>query len=407
MTSASFIGNQFKRLKFLQLNNVTVPQTQDMSKSLAMPDAGVLTSFHSVLTSLILRNAAISQISAAIGHIRLHELRTLDLSHNPIQNTLNRFSFANVTGLRRLYLADCMIEYIAADTFHFLRRNIELLDLSSNRLQMLPSGFHESMLPKKEGLSIIFDKNPWICNCENATDTYEKILCHENCEVPYRTRAMASKYSRNTYNADEDTVDIECVDYANKDITEIVTVKCRTMNMDITEVGENTLKIVFEQALPNYILMWFNDSMVMSLQDHEISAHDLSCVALVNQTNYIRDLSVDTTYTFCVFENVTSTISPFDCVAYYLPRPENEDDNPIWIAKSQKTMAIFIAIGLFVVFMWCGLLVGIWLIRRNPNWLKGSKNVVVVDSTNAFQDSGNDIRSNNFSIEDNNVVDYR
>lgn len=206
-------------------------------------------------------------------------------------------------------------------------------------------------------------------------------------------------------------VDIECSDYADKTYIERLTVQCRQHTIDISIHNEDTLIVKFEQRLPNFVLMWFNDTTTSTVQDYEMSAEDISCMMLTQQINYINELTVDTTYTFCIFENTTTTVSPFDCVAYYLPSREfsiNSDDSPVWISKDGQTAVILIGSGAFVIFMWLGIMLGVWLIRRYPNWLKGAKNLIVVDSGGHLKSNGSmHRRCDESSIEDNNSVVYR
>lgn len=174
---------------------------------------------------------------------------------------------------------------------------------------------------------------------------------------------------------------------------------------------DDTLCVKFEQRLPNYVLMWFNDTLTSTVHDYEMSAEDVSCMMLTQQINYIPDLTDDTTYTFCIFENTTTTVSPFDCVAYYLsPNDYNSDseNSPLWFSNDDKTSVTLFGIGAFIIFLWLGIMLGVWLIRRYPNLLKGAKNLIIVNSEGNLK--ANDSiyrRSVQLSVEDNNSIVYR
>lgn len=172
--------------------------------------------------------------------------------------------------------------------------------------------------------------------------------------------------------------------------------------MQISEVDSTTLRVELEESLPNYVLIWFNDSMVTVLE-HETTEDDISCMSDLNTTNIITDLEAGLTYTFCILEKTSITISPFNCAAYYLARKET---SPIWISTDKKSLTIGIAVALFVVFTWLGLVFGIFLVRRNPTWLKGTKRVVIVDNRNNFPQMNNRT-STDLSVEDNSAVDNR
>lgn len=201
---------------------------------------------------------------------------------------------------------------------------------------------------------------------------------------------------------DTNTVEIECVDYHDPENTETIRVQCRDYLMQISEVDSTTLRVELEESLPNYVLIWFNDSMVTVLE-HETTEDDISCMSDLNTTNIITDLEAGLTYTFCILEKTSITISPFNCAAYYLARKET---SPIWISTDKKSLTIGIAVALFVVFTWLGLVFGIFLVRRNPTWLKGTKRVVIVDNRNNFPQMNNRT-STDLSVEDNSAVDNR
>lgn len=206
------------------------------------------------------------------------------------------------------------------------------------------------------------------------------------------------------------TVDIECVDYADNSYNEPITVQCRQHTIEISVTSPDTLCVKFEQRLPNFVLIWFNDTATSTLHDYEMSADDINCMMLTQEVNYIDELTVDTTYTFCIFENTSTTVSPFDCVAHYLPPndyDEGSDSSLVWISKDERTPVILTGAGAFVVLVWLGIMLGVWLIRRYPNWLKGAKNLVIVDSEVKKPNGSLHRRSDEFSVEDNNSIVYR
>lgn len=415
MSEKALSNNAFHQLISLQLSNVTIfngntPSTINVS--------GLDNQLLKNLIKLKVHHSSHSNVQEIIGRIALPQLMTLDLSNNPIGNTLNRFTFVNVTNVRKLFLANCMIEHLEPDTFYFLRFHIKLIDLQSNRLINLPPGFSESLIPAINSMTLHLNNNPWSCNCQShshLSTLLNEIECLENCYETSTTTSVTNSLNKKELKNDSQiknyefsTVDIECIDYMDYEVVDIVTVNCQLHNMVIHAVDEKTLKIKFKDPLPNFILLWFNDSMLMTAQDYEMSTNDLNCINLANQINYINNLTAGLTYTFCILDSSTSTVSPFNCVAYYLAGNIDDEENPIWISNEQKTFTIFIVFGLILIFVWFGLMLGIWLIRRNPNWLKGAKNVVVVKSERKCNTNNNINRaSNDPSVEDNNVIDYR
>lgn len=187
-------------------------------------------------------------------------------------------------------------------------------------------------------------------------------------------------------------------------------VQCRQHTIEITHsFRAGMLFVKVEQSLPNSALIWFGDTAASATLDHELSADDIGCIMLSQTYNEISGLTLDTTYTFCIFENASATVSPFDCVAYYLPpKYVSEEDRPVWISKDDQTAVILIGSGAFVVFLWLGIMLGVWLIRRYPNWLKGAKNLIIVNSEGNSKGNGSGHRpSDQFSVEDNNSIVYR
>lgn len=231
---------------------------------------------------------------------------------------------------------------------------------------------------------------------------YDSLLDDDDFDARHMSRKMdqPGETRQETRQEDSNTVEIECVDYYDPDNTETIRVQCRDYLMQITEVDSTTLRVELEESLPNYVLIWFNDSMVTVLE-HETTEDDISCMSDLNTTNIITDLEAGLTYTFCILEKTSITISPFNCAAYYLARKET---SPIWISTDKKSLTIGIAVALFVFFTWLGLVFGILLVRRNPTWLKGTKRVVVVNNRNNCPELAS-TASMDLSLEDNNAVE--
>lgn len=189
----------------------------------------------------------------------------------------------------------------------------------------------------------------------------------------------------NSYSDKEEYVDVQCVDYADKLYTETKQIKCRAYNVQITRISETVLNVFIEnpENRVNLVLIWFNDSIVNTVIDYELTTHDISCVIADTENVKVTNLIEDTTYTFCIFESNELTVSPFDCIGYYLwPMGDDNLQNPedtVWISNDDKTSAILAACGIFIACLWFGLILGVYLIRRYPNWLRGAKNVVVVE----------------------------
>lgn len=241
-------------------------------------------------------------------------------------------------------------------------------------------------------------------------DVYDDDLYHSNRARQFDpNRTSLAKFG--TFTDKEEYVDVQCVDYADKQYTETKQIKCRSYNVQITRVSETVLNVFIEKAgnHDNLVLIWFNDSIVNTVIDYELTTQDINCVIADTENISVTNLAQDTTYTFCVFQSNELTVSPFDCIGYYLwPMDDDSLQNPedtVWISNDDKTSAILAACGIFVVCLWFGLLLGVCLIRRYPNWLRGTKNVVIVEGRNGKKPKR---RSNSIDFySEGNLRDYR
>lgn len=662
----SFDGTVFDELRSLTLSNVEVVNENGQKVRIAIPPSdamivndtkytfrGICQNFHNSLRSIQVQNLHNNNPIAVIGNASLKSLEMFHFRYNNFRDSIHKQTFVHLRALKKLILNNCNIEYIWSDAFYFLNYNTEYIDLSHNKLTRLTPGLFDIFYYKRDRMRIVLDENPWVCDCTEHIEMFDRIQCLEQktskCssdfprrlsnvgniaelsarqeneveeipkandgdkeekvekkveavskaeekpdiksepvvekkveekldrktaqkrdqslkgedktkvaqeevkiedkvdqkpnekteektdtktadkledeleEMPVPKRKTAAKSApipkvsnnttqksetgsnaaehaedkledeldeegadekhdpkpkprpnpkpkpksrhfddyeerlrdrwmryedryryddkfedryrdhfedrfdsrydpllddddidrpmarhmgppveprQETRQEDSNTVEIECVDYYDPENTETIRVQCRDYLMQITEVDSTTLRVELEESLPNYVLIWFNDSMVTVLE-HETTEDDISCMSDLNTTNIITDLEAGLTYTFCILEKTSITISPFNCAAYYLARKET---SPIWISTDKKSLTIGIAVALFVFFTWLGLVFGILLVRRNPTWLKGTKRVVVVNNRNNCPELAS-TASMDLSLEDNNAVE--
>ncbi len=100
---------------------------------------GILDNLPKQLQSLVLQDNNISVIHEALSD-NLQELRTLDLSQNALEE-LDTKVFSSLTSLRQLYLSRNNIRVISSENVDVFWNKLELLDLSHNALNRLPSIF--------------------------------------------------------------------------------------------------------------------------------------------------------------------------------------------------------------------------------------------------------------------------
>lgn len=157
------------------------------------------------LEQLVILNATAEAVTVGTLH-GLNKLKKLT-----IRGTLNRIEFDAFSGkpcLKELFLRNCQIEEISMDTL-FGITNLEIIDLSFNKLTTIPHGLFDEQHQLREIYlqnntlielpTTFFDlpalklaqlnNNPWICNCEMASwkqsvtnvVKVEKLKSHATC----------------------------------------------------------------------------------------------------------------------------------------------------------------------------------------------------------------------------------
>lgn len=383
---------QFDQLSELVLSNVTV--INDAENLLCDHK------FNSTLKSLSIHHNQNNNINALIHQFPLHVLETLNLSYNSIPNQLNRFFFLNMTNLQTINLSNCQLQFFPSDTFYFVRNTIKAIDLRANHLIRLPSGFSSTFpQPRFNQLTIELDNNPWLCNCDANQFISAKMICLEDCKISITGRSV-----REQTESDE-LIELQCEDLSDSEKTETVYLKKQTHNITIEPKSELMLSITVEGP-PNAYLIWYNDSFAFNMDNDQNIAEYMHCN---DRPNFELPVSQNSTYTFCVLtSSENDQISPFNCVAYYVNPKSNSSIDPelVWITNSDKGKVFGIVITFIVLLMFCGIFLGIFLIRKYPNLLKESSPPYLIDNSNQFSKRNSCTSSSVFSVEDNNTMEY-
>lgn len=388
-----FRKGQFDRLSKLVLSNVTV---NNGGENLLCDQK-----FNSTLKSLGIHRSGNVNLNTVIHQFPLHVLETLDLSYNPMPNQLNRFFFVNMTNLQKIKLTNCHLEYFPPDTFHFVRSTIKSIDLRANHLTRLSSGFSLTFPQSKiNKLAIELDNNPWLCNCDANRLVSAKLICLENCKV-----SITGRSGNDQMEPSDDLIELQCEDLSDGGKSETVYLKKQTHNITIEPKSELVLKITVEGP-PNAYLIWYNDSFAFNMDNEQNIAEYMHCN---DRPNFELPVSQNSTYTFCVLtSSENDAISPFNCVAYYVNPKSNSTIDPelVWITNSDKGMVFGIVITFILLLMFCGIFLGIFLIRKYPNLLKESNSPYLIDNSNRFSKRNSCTSSSVFSVEDNNNMEY-
>lgn len=344
----------------------------------------------------------------------LNALIHLNVSHNSIRNALNRFYFVNMTNIQEIILIHCQIEYLPSDTFHLVRKTIELIDLRWNHLIQLPIGFSLTLSQSKSKfLTIRLNDNPWYCDCHvnKDIDQLNFITCLENCQInndmsvrkmPIMPTVRNQKTSRKS--SVDDTIELKCDDLTNNQKSDTIKLKRQTYAIGITFDKVSRLNVTIAGPQTGY-LVWFNDSSSITVQDDHTFAQHIECVSVSEQT-FIDNIMPGSTYTFCVIPASRSdSISPFDCVAYYVAIDTEIKLNNVWLSIDQKPFVISFFCAVNVLLILFGILFGIFILRKYPNCLKHNQLSAMIYGRNDFNYRSNRSPQSVFSLDDNTAVD--
>lgn len=385
----TFYEKPFDQLSELHLSDVNVYCSSEADKT------------NSTLKLLSIHRSKNRDLNALIHQFPVKSLQTLDLSDNSIPNQLNRFFFVNMSNIHEILLTNCHIQEFPFDTFLFVHKTIQLIDLTGNRLMKLPTGF-SSTFPEQSlnQLTIQLDNNPWMCKC-TAEILAEQMNCLENCRM-FSGRTLNDINGRS--NAD-DVIELQCEDLSDSSKTEVVLLKKQTHNITIEQKGESLLGITVTGPQDAY-LIWYNDSFAFNSDNEQSIADYMHCN---DRPKFELAVSQNSTYTFCVLtSNEDDAISPFNCVAYYVNPKSSNSISPelVWITNGQKGMVYAIVISSILLLMIFGILLGIFLIRKYPHLLKERQSPYLIDNSNRFSKRNSCTSSSVFSVDDNNTMDY-
>lgn len=400
--------DRFKQTKSIYLSNVrifSISRCTKLNENLESLD------IHKIDTDL----------AEFLHNFSLNALVHLNVSHNPIRNALNRFYFVNMTNIQQIILNHCQIDHLPSDTFHLVRKTIELIDLRWNHLIQLPHGFSLTFSQSKSKfLTIQLSDNPWYCDCHitNNVDQLAFIICLENCQIDndmnvrpmprMRMQPMlqpiAPKSRSSTKSNADDTIELKCDDLTNNHKSDTIKLKRQTYTIGITFDKISRLNVTIAGPQTGY-LIWFNDSSSITVQDDNTFAQHIECVSVSEQT-FIDNVMPGSTYTFCVIPASRSdSISPFDCVAYYVAVETEIELNNVWLSIDQKLFVISIFCAVNVLLMLFGILFGIFILRKYPNCLKHNQLSAMIYGRNDFNYRSNRSPQSVFSLDDNTAVD--
>lgn len=334
------------------------------------------------------------------GHTKLYKLTDITI-HANLSNTLNASTFIGLTRVYSLILADCQIEYIGPSAFDPIVLSVGIIDLTHNKLKRLSS---ELFQPFIDNLSLnIFrlDANPWHCDCDlisfgrTVKDRLQMFSGDLRCSTPNHFTNF--KLASMDYCVDEVADRIEIQKFSNREMISMECTDYDTSNCEVVQMRDHSkikevstrsngdlvieLDVIGEH---NFVIIWFQTVLYADGPDmlHYQASDTIDCLGSDSSIFLISNLSANHAYTICLVNKEETTISPFDCMPYYVRSDDVPDsDANIWILEEDKALVIGLVFGAAFLSVIFGLLLSFLVIRSNPTWLRGSKRVVRVSNT--------------------------
>lgn len=351
------------------------------------------------------------------GGIVLQAVKMVKIKAN-LNGTLTSKTFSALVRVEILSLSDCEIEVLTAATFIPIQMTIRKLYLERNRLKTIHPDFMRMLdvsLP-----FIYFSGNPLHCDCLlSSFQTYlrlyyyvfdgEKTTCNTplnlknqlvkdvdlcSFQMPDDTLASRMNSSTTTPIPQSGVIHQQCP--SSSEVTDTISITIHrqtlTLNLKQNEIGE-LLVTETKPIDPSIILIWFRTSSQNVFLNNTWRDMNFNCMRLITPATVIRNLAVDTSYTFCLMNRSSSLLSPLNCGSYYHHRTSGRDGT--WLSDENQVWVIGgIVIGLLISIIF-GILLGFLMLRQNPNWMKANDEK---DNVDASLKSRNSVHSNKYVV---------
>lgn len=165
-------------------------------------------------------------------------LKTLSLSFNPIGQLDNTFQYFTPNSLVNLKLGNCMIGRIARNTFALLK-NLEKLDLSSNKLAQLEHGVFEGLL----SLKVLIIRDNQLARITGGTEIGSTLLTLD---------VSSNKISRLSADSLKGFDQLLKLDLGRNSLTNLQLTSKSTPNLEILILSYNRLNTIQDGALSDF-----------------------------------------------------------------------------------------------------------------------------------------------------------
>lgn len=353
----------FNGLENLEVLNIKGTQ-------LRVIDMGVLDVLNGTLKEFSLEESPYPSteilIEGLTGSEAMEKLEIVKFRYD-LSTSIERNTLAGLRNVKILDLSDCKIKSIAAGAFDSMS-SIEQLKLEDNYLTNIPDGFFNALLSRNQ-TQIFLKGNRFLCDCdimpfkmsliENSNFVGQlvcyrpvklldyKIIDTSFCEsyvpptIPTTTTSPATPPS---------SLMKTCVSSYEADRSEVVCIEPPAHSMQIFETENDDIILRVDELVNYSVLIWFSSN-------NEAASDDISCRTVGSGKSFqIENLMEKSVYTFCLMDQMATTVSPLDCTSY---TKKSDSKTLPWIyinSKSRMVGITFVVYGLNVLL---GLMIGI------------------------------------------------
>lgn len=327
--------------------------------------------------------SAMMNVDSLTGGIVLQAVKMVKIKAN-LNGSLSSKTFTALVRVETLSLSECEIEVLTTDTFTPIQMTLKKLYLERNRIKTIPSDFMRILNVNVPFINL--NGNPLHCDCLlNGFQTYMNIFYNKfdgdkaTCSTPaHLENQLVKEVNLCSYQTSSEisvkkspnpgVIIQECPSSsgASDPTTVIIHRQSIVLNLTQNEIGE---VVVTESYIdPSIFLIWFRTDSQNVFLSQNVDVN-FNCVRSITPQTVIRNLDVDTPYTFCLMNRSSALLSPMNCGSYY-HRSLGRDGT--WLAEENEIWVIGgIVIGLLISII-LGILVGFLMLRQNPNWMKAN-----------------------------------
>lgn len=303
-------------------------------------------------------------------------LKDVNFSGNDLQKNITKQSFTKLNWIEYMKLNDNGIEVIEDGSFDPFLNTLRLLDLSNNRLKMLPDNIFGSN--PRSSMAIKLDGNQWYCDCEHEplhiqyVRVFTKQLLYQgiDCSAPPELngrlliflRRLCKEAKKNAFANEK--FQLNCSAQHDKLMltrpTKFLEFKVKTLNKNliISDFPSNFVALAMEDA--------WNDSRYQDVTH-------MNCIS--NNGDFEMDkyrlklyMKPKRIYRICMLNKETMNILPLECISLNTMSDDIEPENA-WLMKNDRKM-VFIFMAVVAIAFY---LLGAYLAMKYPHRLPWTK----------------------------------